>query len=524
MRYDLGQLPNDPVLLQQMVRDLSDTLEERRRKIEQLQQRVADLLRERYGRSSEKLDGDQLKLALDEVAAALSEAMAPEEATAAAPVPEPPAAPPPKKGHGRNKLPDSLPRDTTEHLPAEVLLKCECGCTKERIGEETSERLDYKPACFRVLRNVRPKFACPDCSEGVVIAPPPAAVIEKGLATAGLLAYIIVSKYADHLPLARLEAIFERHGIWLSRKTMAGWVDTVASLLEPIVAAMLALVLTSRKLHTDDTPVPVLDRTRDRTREGRLWVFVGDEAHPYIVYGYSPDKKQDYILKLLGGYEGYLQADAAPGYDKLFAKKTIVEVGCWMHARRGFHDALGSDDLRALMAMAFIRLLYAVEDEAQKLDDEGRKALRQEKSKPILAQLKVWLEEERPKVLPQSPIGEAIGYTINQWAALNLYCEHGFLDIDNGISERELRRIGTGRNNWLFAGSDQGGERAAVLYSLVATCKRHNVEPWAYIADVLERISTHPASKIEELFPERWKSLRTVSPDPDPPPETTSSP
>lgn len=522
MRFDLDRLPADPVLLQRIVRDLFEQYEERGRKLQQTQHELARLQRAQYGRSAEKLDPAQLKLILEQLDQPAPEPLTQEPPAVQQPS-EPQTAPVKRPGHGRNQLPDSLPREPREHPVAQEQLTCSCGHARERIGEETSEQLDYRPASFRVIRHVRPKYACRACQEGVVVAPTPVQPIEKGLATAGMLAYVVVSKFADHLPLTRQEQILARHGVHLSRSTLADWTEGVASLLWPLVKAMRTDVLCSRRLHVDDTPVPVLDRTRDRTREGRLWALVGDSNHPYVVFAYSPNKKQDFILSLLGRYEGYLQADAAKGYDALFKRPQILEVGCWAHARRGFYEALPSDEIRALLALATIRQLYDIEGQAKLLDDAGRCTLRQEQAKPAIEKFGGWLTEQLAEVLPKSPMAQAIGYVQRQWTALNRYLEDGTLAIDNNAVERELRRVAVGRGNWLFCGSDRGGESAATLYSLVATCKRHGVEPWAYFADVLERISTHPASRIEELLPDRWKALRPCSSHADPPPVSSTT-
>jgi transposase len=297
-----------------------------------------------------------------------------------------------------------------------------------------------------------------------------------------------------------------------------------AGLLEPIVKQMHRQILQSRVSQTDDTPVTVLDKVKGRY-QGRLWIHLGDRDHPHVVFDFTTDRSGAGPERMLKGYQGYLQADAYSAYDRLYAGGTIVEVGCWMHARRKFFEAKTSDPLRSHQALAWIRGLYAVEREAKtkELDDAQRLTLRQEQSRPILETIKEWLDKEVGQDLPKSPMAEAIGYALNHWKALERYLEVGFLEIDNGASERGLRPVAVGRNNWLFVGSEAGGKTAAILMSLCATCKRVGIDPLAYLRDVLERISTHPASRIAELVPEQWRKIR-AGPDQGESPSTSADP
>jgi transposase len=347
----------------------------------------------------------------------------------------------------------------------------------------------------------------------VIIAPRLPEPIEKGVPGTGLLAHLVVSKYLDHLPLYRLEGIFRRQGVELSRATMCDWMARCGELLAPIVNRMRDEVLKSFIIQTDDTTIPVQDKTRDRTKTGRLWVYLGDRDHPYIVYDYTPDHTSNGPEQFLERYKsGYLQSDAYSGYGKIHARG-IIEVSCWAHTRRKFHEARTSDAERSHAALAWISLLYDVERSAKEreLSDDARRILRLEKSRPILESFANWLEIERTKVLPKSPMGEAIAYARSNWIALNRYLESGAIDIDNNASERALRTVALGRKNWLFAGSDAGGKTAATLISLCMTCKTLGVEPFSYIRDVLDRVSTHPQSRIEELLPDRWNELRVQS-------------
>jgi transposase len=317
------------------------------------------------------------------------------------------------------------------------------------------------------------------------------------------------------LPLYRLEGIFKRSGVELSRSTMCDWMATIAELLEPIVKRMLSKILTSKVVQNDDTTVPVQDHDGKGIKTGRLWVSVGDHDHPYVVYRYTPDRSAAGPEEIFKDFKGYLQADAYSAYDGLYKSGEIVEVGCMMHARRKFYEARTSDPPRSHQALAWISLLYDVERDAKEPEPTDYEAfvalrhkLRGERSRPIFDKFHAWLEAELPKVLPKSPIGEAIQYALNHWEALKRPLEAGFLELDNGASERAFKPVALGRKNWLFAGSDQGGETAAVLMSLCTTCKNLGIDPQAYLRDVLDRISTHPAKRIDELLPDRWQELR----------------
>lgn len=508
MATPLDALPTDPADLRPYCEQLLATLGEKDQLIEKLTHQLALFRRYLYGRRSEQLDPGQLLLEF------ASWVHAQQTAGAAPAAPPPVVAPAPaRRGHGRTPLPALLPRRRVEHtLPPDRCTCTACGTALVKIGEETSEQLDYQPASLHVVEHVRFTYACRACEETVVTAPLPAAPIEKGRPGPGLLAQVITAKYADHLPLNRQVDIFTRHGVTLTRQTLCDWVAAGADLLTPVYEDLRANVLASAVLHTDDTPVPVLDRARTETRPGRLWVYVGDSRPADIVYDYTADRSRAGPLAILGNFRGHLQADAYAGYDALYATGRVVEVGCWAHARRYFWDAKASDPVRGLPALAFIQQLYAVEAAAKGLDADTRRARRQADALPVLGRFKPWLDEQADRVLPKSPIGEAVGYVRAQWTALTRYCENGALAIDNNAAERALRRVCTGRKNWLFCGSDEGGTRAAILYSLVATCKAHGIDAWAYLRDVLERIPTHPNSRRAELLPRNWKAAQPLAP------------
>jgi transposase len=498
-------LPSDVSTLKSLAEQLFETLVERERKIGQMASQIEWLKRQLFGRRSERIDPNQLALGLGEP---------PAEAVAA----EPEAAAEPEKtgetarrpGHGRRSLPRHLRRERIEYHPAASDLACpECHQERTCFGAEVTEQLEYVPASLFVLEHARLKYACQHCQGHVVIgALPGSAPIAKGLPGPGLLAHVLTSKYADHLPLHRLESIFLREGVELSRSTQCDWVKAAAERLAPVVEAMRREVLGSRKIHTDDTTVPVLDRDRTTTKTGRLWVYCGDDDHEHIVFDYTPDRKRDGPAEFLQGYKGYLQADAYAGYDGIYAGCEVIEVACWAHARRKFFDAQSSDGRRSHTALALIRRLYKVETLARPLKPDARQSLRQKESTPILQEIQAWLLKESGAVSPKSPMGQAISYARSQWQALTRYVDDGVLDIDNNAAERALRRVALGRKNWLFAGSDEGGRRAAIVYSLVASCARLKIGPFEYLRDVLRRIATHPPADIDQLTPKAWKADR----------------
>jgi transposase len=502
-------LPTDPDDLRQYCAQLLSELGDKQQLIDKLTHQLALFRRYLYGRRSEHLDPAQLLLEF----ASWVQAQETVAAAPAVPTPAPPAPAPPRPGHGRTPLPALLPRRRVEHRLPEARCTCTaCGTRLVKIGEEMSEQLDYQPASLFVTEHVRFTYACQVCEGTVVTAERPAAPIEKGRPGPGLLAQVVTAKYADHLPLNRQTEIFARHGVPLARQTLCDWVAAAADVLTPLYEDLKAAVLTSTVLHTDDTVVPVLDRNRTDTREGRLWVYVGDGRPADLVYDYTADRTRAGPIAFLGDFHGYLQADAYAGYDAVYATGRIVEVACWAHARRYFFDAKASDPARALPALGFIQQLYAVEREVKGATAETRRTRRGEQATPVLMRFRQWLDAQADIVLPKSPIGEAVGYARAQWTALTRYCEDGALAIDNNVSERALRTVVTGRNNWTFCGSDAGGHRAAILYSLVATCKAHGIDPWAYLRDVLDRLPTHPNRRRAELLPRQWKAAQPATP------------
>jgi transposase len=369
----------------------------------------------------------------------------------------------------------------------------------------------------------------PEPRAGVVIAAAkPAMPIPKGLPGPGLLAHLIVSKYVDHLPLYRLERVYERQGIFLPRSTLCDWLAASAHLLQPLYDLMVRVVLQSLVIHTDDTPVNMQDRATRNLIKARFWTYLGDRSHSYNVFDFTTSRKRDGPQNFLANFEGYLQADAFSGYDCLYLPHPsdgvarIHEVACNAHARRKFYDARASDDVRAHVALGYYGQLYTLERHAKGLefDEDQRQQMRQDLSVVILNKFHAWLDKARTEILPKSPIGEAIAYALNNWPALKRYTEKGFLDIDNNIAEREMKRIAIGRKNWLFVGSEKGGRTAAVLISFTSTCARLGIEPWAYLQDVLSRLPTIAPGQLTDLLPDRWQaahSAATAAATPPPP-------
>jgi transposase len=506
MDIDRNKLPEDPAALRQMVAGLLEELDSKDRRLRQLQHTVEQLLRWRYGQKRERVNENQLFLYAVGIIGTGQEILPLQDEI------ETEASKPQRQGHSRRPLPKPLERRRVVYDLGEHERQCpQCQGELKRIGEEVSERLEYVPASLYVIEEACQKYACgKGCT--VVTAQKPMQPIEKGLPGPGLLAHVAVSKYGDHLPLHRQEWMYQRQGVALSRKTMCDWMRWCAELVSPLFDLMKGQVLQSKALQTDDTPVGVLDPALSRTRTGRIWTYVGDDEHPYTVYDYTPNRSRDGPEAFLKDFNGFLQADAYSGYDNLYKDpaRQVIEVACWAHARRHFYEAQSSDLMRSMVMLAYIRLLYDVEREARdmKLDGEKRLALRLAKSVRILDGIKAYLEREQPQVLPKSPEGQAISYALSNWKALTRYCEDGDLEIDNNSAERSLRGVAVGRKNWMFFGSDNGGRTAAVLTSFITTCKRLDIDPFAYLRDIFERISTHPGHRLSELLPDKWMVAR----------------
>lgn len=498
-----ADLPNDVEALKGIILERSSKLEvaealliSQKLELEKLRFQIAYLKRMKYGRSSEQLDREliQMQLSIEDLEASL----------AAKPVEVRPAPKEPAQKPARRPLPVELPREEIVH---ENPCSCPaCGAELRHLGEDVSEILEYVPSRFKVIRHVRPKLSCSACQK-IVQPCAPSRPIERGLAGPGLLAHVLVSKYCDHLPLYRQSQIFAREGIELDRSTLADWVGGASALLEPLVNAVGRYVLGSYKIHGDDTPVPVLCPGRGTTKQGRLWTYVRDDRPagsadaPAVVFRYSPDRKGERPRAHLANFTGVLQADAYAGFDRLYGEK-IKEAACWAHVRRKFYDihvALASPI--ALEALERIGRLYKIEEEIRGRPPDERKALRQARAGPELESLRQWLHQTATGLSMKSELAKAIRYALSNWVALTRFCDDGRLEVDNNAAERALRAVALGRKNWLFAGSDDGGERAAAVYTLIGTAKLNGLDPQAYLRYVLGRIADHPINRIEELLP-----------------------
>jgi transposase len=514
MSTDATTLPDDPTVLKEIVAQQHEQLICSQRKIEQLEHRLDLLLRRIYGPRSEHVDPNQL--ALFELG---SGGTSPPPLVAV--VEEKPAekTESPAKGHGRRQFPKNLERrrKVIDIPEADKTCPC-CGKPRKMIGEVVTERLGFDPARFYVNEYVQLKYACSCERSGVLTAEKPIQPIEKGNAEPELVAFVAVSRFDDHSPYYRQEnGQFRRAGIDISRSTQCDWMRQIGELCRPLYELMHARVLKSKLLGTDDTPVPVLVPGRGKTQEARLWAYRGDAGHPYDVFDFTMTRKRDGPLKFLRrdeqskaeeGFRGYLQADAYAGYDVLFRLGGIVEVGCWAHARRKFFEAKETDLARGLEALARIRLLYEVEEAARELSATERLAMRQERAVPLLASFRTWLDEQSAQALPRSAMGEALNYTLSNWAALTCYAADGDLPIDNNAVERMLKLIALGRKNWMFAGSERGGHTAAVLFTIISSAKRHKLNTWAYLRDVLWRLADLKPGELEHLLPDRWRDSR----------------
>ena len=466
-----------------------------RAEVEHLKLMIAKLKRLQFGRRSEKLEREieQLELRLEELQVS---AVPVSPLTLEKPAPQVPV---------RRPLPEHLPRTRIEHTPA---CACpDCGAAMRNIGEDVAEVLEYVPARFRVIQHVRPKLACPRC-ERIVQIQAPSRPIERGLAGAGLLAHILVSKYADHLPLYRQAQIYSREGVDIERSTMAEWVAGCFRLLDPLVEALARYVMAGEKLHADDTPLPVLDPGRGRTKTGRLWTYVRDDRPagsteaPAVLFRYSPDRRGERPKEHLAPFTGILQADAYAGFGHLYEQGRIREAACWAHARRAFYDLhQASQSPVAAEALERIGKLYELEAQIRGRPPAERAQIRQARAGPLLESLREWLRHTLTRVSKKSELAKAIGYILTRWTALTRYCQDGRLEIDNNAAERALRAVALGRKNYLFCGSDAGGQRAAAMYSLIGTAKLNGLDPEAYLRHVIERIADHPINRIEELLP-----------------------
>jgi transposase len=505
-------LPDDVPTLQALVRQLLAEVAQLRAENERLRGRLEAALKHRFGRRSERQPRPR-------------------------PAPHDDQTPRKRDPHGRAPLPAHLERRTVIQDLSEAEKPCRC-CGKPRvcIGAQTTEQLEMEPIRFFVLRTIKKTYACAECDPTVVPAeqriqtagPAQVGPIAKGLCGPGLLAHVITAKFADHTPVHRLAGQLARSGVTLADSTLGGWLEQAAALLDPLYQVMHQRLLLSRAIHGDDTSVKLRVQGAARTSKAHLWACIGDADFPYVVFDFTADYTAEGPKEFLKGYKGYLHADALAQYECLYGKDKVKHVCCWAHARRKFVAAADGGDERAKTAVEWIRQLYAIErdlppllpptddptaSEQRRKREEQRQQIRQAEAEPILNELKKWLDEQRAKALPKSALGQAIGYALNNWEALKRYVEQGYLAIDNNLSERTLRAIALGRNNWGVIGSETGGETAAVLYTMVGTCKHLGIDPFLYLSETLVGVfalgEKPTAEQLSEWLPDRWLLKRS---------------
>lgn len=519
----IGELPNDVDALKHLVLATHRQVIERDRCIAQreeqiaqqteqltdcdaeikaLESQIAYLKHKLFGRRGEKIDPQQLLLfnELKAKAEALQREVEKEEITYTR-----------RKGHGRNVLPDNLPVEEVEHPLEDTRCPC-CGEAMPSIGQETTDELEYNPGRLFIRRHIRPKYACRKCEEGVHIAPMPPRPIDKGIAGAGMLAHLLTSKFADHIPLNRFRRILRRSGMELAESTLCDWVARMSDLLTPVYDGLRAKLLAGRLIQSDDTEVPYLLKSlKKQTATGYLWTYLC-ESSKLVLYDFTASRARAGPSTFLKGFVGTLQTDGYAGYDEIVARAELIRAGCWAHARRKYYDARRDDRVRCGRMLKLIQALFVIEQKAKALraDPEARfgdvehLALRQESSVPLLDKIKQCTEDWSLEVLPRSSVGQAVTYMRNQWKPLTRFLEDPQLQLDNNASERAMRHVVLGRRNWTFAGSAEGGHRAAKIYSIVATCQQHGLDPFAYLRDVIDRLPRghDPAT----LMPAAWKA------------------
>jgi len=485
---------------QHQLADRDQTIQRYRIREEKLSHELALLRRHRFGQRSEVLNKQQLSM-LDDLIEEDMAALETELDRLAGPA-QPRSA---KRQPARQALPPHLPRTEIRHDPASTT--CPCGCQLKRVGEDVSEKLDYEPGTFRVERHIRGKWVCDNC-ETLVQAPVAPHVIDKGIPTTPLLAQVLISKYADHLPLYRQQQIFARAGVVLPRSTLADWVGRCGVELTPLVEALRQELKTHAVLHADETPVAMLSPGKKQTHRAYVWAYAATRFAPVqaVVYDFRPSRSGKEARQFLVGWTGKLVCDDYSGYKAGFTEG-ITELGCMAHARRKFHDLhVANQSPIAEKALAYIGVLYEIEREAAQRSDAARQQLRQDRARPVVDKLHHWLIGQRQQVTHGTATAKAIDYSLKRWQALTRYLDDGAAPIDNNWVENQIRPWALGRSNWLFAGSLRSGQRAANIMSLIQSAKINGLDPQAYLRDVLERLPTARQSQLHELLPHNWKS------------------
>ena len=496
------------------IQELTKQLDSSQRQLKMLQHQVEQLLRRVYGKRSEKLDPNQLMFdnlileSIDQPAVQELPEISIEEGNK-------------RKNHrksrqrhpGRIPIPEHLERvEILLDIPEEKKICPETGKPMKKIGEEVSEKLEYRPGKLIVNVYKRPKYASPDSMAsghvGVITAPMPDHPIDKCKADIGLISHIIVSKFADHLPLYRQDGIFEREGVIIPRSSLTSWLLQTYESIRPLEGVLKEAVLEEDVIFTDDSIIPLQVKGNGKVKKARLWVYVrGGHGPPLTVFDFSKDRSKKRPLDFLDGYQGHIHADAYSGYDELFRKQGVIEVGCWAHARRKFDEAASSRPKESTEVMARIAQLYKIETECRDMETEPRQRIRMQQSKPVLDSIFNRLEELRVAILPSEPLRKAVDYALNQRKALYRYLDDGRLRPDNNTAENAIRPLALGRKNWLFAGSERGGRATALFLGLIQSCKACEVNPWEYFDDMLRRIMSHPVTRLRALLPDQWQPL-----------------
>lgn len=520
---DVVSLPDDPAALKAIITTLARQRDEAARQRDEAQLRALRLehqleqLKKRYyGPRADRLEVGQLLL---EFACALESRPVnpddlPPDSVSSGTVAASPAVRRVKRGRRNVGDLDKLPVIQSVHDLNEGQKPCPCcGQERQKIGQESTWQVEFFPGHFARIEHVQVKYACGHCRQNdnpqIALAPKPPQPIDKGMAGPGLLAYVLTSKFADHLPLYRLEAILGRSGLEIDRSTMSVWSGDVADLVKPLYQRMIDRVLQSHVIATDDTILPML--CPQRTRQARVWVYRGDDDHPYNVFDFTESRSRDGPALFLGKYNQTLLADAYGGYEGICIEKQIVQAGCWSHARRKFVDAQKLSPAIAAEALGLIGRLFAVEQNAKGLSAPDRLALRQQQSQPVIEQLHQRLLAWKEQLLPKHPMAQAVAYVLNQWGPLTAFLCDGAIAIHNNLAEQEMKRIALGRKNYLFVGNERGGHTAAILSSLTSTCRRHGIDPQVYLTQLLANLPSTPMSQLDQWLADVWKQRQ----DPD---------